>query len=105
MSGKSTGPRFYVESQAAATLTDRHFALGMFSGICLCRILFFFFSAVDDLRPGAKDSFSVGIHSWVVRCATREILRPSFLEVFREKIACHLCAGEFFRCSFPGSQS
>lgn len=35
----------------------------------------------------------------------REILRLSFLEVFKEKTVCHLCGGEFFMYSFPGSQS
>lgn len=66
-----------------------------------------FFSARDDLGPDTNKNSSVGILLWVVKDGGQlpgEIIRPSFLEIFKEKVV-NLCEREFLRCCFPGSQA
>lgn len=48
-----------------------------------------FFSARDDLGPDTNKNSSMGILLWVVKYGRRlpgDISRPSFLEIFKEKV-------------------
>lgn len=73
------------------------------SGLGCC-----FFSARDDLGSDTNKNSSVAILLGVVKYGQKlpgEIIKPSFLEVFKEKLVSNLCEGQFFRFSFPGSQA
>lgn len=48
-----------------------------------------FFSAGDDLGPNTNKNSSVGILLWVVKYGRQlpgEIIRPSFLEIFKDRV-------------------
>lgn len=64
---------------------DRRLVFGEISVLGCC-----FFSARDDLGPDTNKNSSVGILLWVVKYGRQlpgEIIRLSFLEIFKEKVA------------------